>query len=248
METSVQQKFYSLFKEAVKKRTVYNMAVPISGGLDSTLIVKALHDNGDLDQCKFICMGENDYAKQVAERYGIEIHFFEPEIQEGDMEKVIRIMEEPFYSPSVNYYLYKEIHYMNCRVSISGLGADELFGGYDYYGTEHYPRGLFEEIVAKTDQEKRDEDIYFLTYHHLRENDKIGLHWRVEGRYPFLDKAISELNDTGKSLIKSALLEDFPEEFVHRKKEGFSLDQNKDRDYQRKEYLKQLDLWMQIYG
>lgn len=249
METLQQLQFYNRFKEAVKKRTTNNMVVPLSGGLDSTLIVKALYDNGDIDKAKFLYMIDDSsyYAYQVANRYNIKLETFTPLVREKDERKIIEILEEPFYSSSVNYYLYQVISSMGKRVSLSGLGADELFGGYDYYNTESYPRGLFKLIDAKTNEEKKEQDRHFLIHHHLRENEKIGLYWEVEGRYPFLDKEVCKFEDVGKSLIKSALLQDFPDEFVNRKKTGFRIDNNKDREHQKKEYLKQLDIWKDIF-
>lgn len=250
MGTLQQLKFYNRFKEAVKKRTANNMVIPLSGGLDSTLIVKALYDNGDIGKAKFLYMlGEDSYyAYQVASRYNINLETFRPIVRGKDLRKMVEILEEPFYSPSVNYYLYQVINSMKSRISLSGLGADEIFGGYDYYNTESYPRGLFKEVVAKTNQEKKEQDKHFLIHHHLRENEKIGLYWQVEGRYPFLDKEVVKFQDVGKTLIKSALLKDFPESFVNRPKQGFRIDNNKDREHQKKEYLKQLDLWHSIFA
>lgn len=241
------QNFYNDFKEAVKKRTVNNMVVPTSGGLDSTLIVKALSENKDLNKCKFVCLGINDYAMQVAEKYGISINYFEIEEQENDSKLMVEILEEPLYSKSVNFYLYKQINKLGSRVSLSGLGADELFGGYGYYNTINYPRGLFEEIKAETNEEKKEHDLHFLIHHHLRENEKMGLFWEVEGRYPFLDKKVSKYQDVGKTLIKEALITDFNNEFVNRKKTGFRIDNDKSREHQKKEYLKQLQIWKTIF-
>ena len=85
-----------------------------------------------------------------------------------DSSKIIRTLEEPFYSKSISWYLYKSINLLGSRVSLSGLGADELFGGYDYYNTERYPRGLFKEIKAKTNEEKKKHDKHFLIHHHHR--------------------------------------------------------------------------------
>jgi asparagine synthetase B (glutamine-hydrolysing) len=222
METSQSKEFYRLFLDAIVKRMTNRVVVPVSGGLDSTLIVKALFDLGLEKDVRYVTMYGNKYAEMVAERYGISLEVFTPEYKEEDLIKMVEILEEPFYSPSVNFYLYKKISEMGGRVSFSGLGADELFGGYDYYDTPNYPRGLFNEVYALFNHEKKEEDLHFLTHHHLRENEKIGLYWQVEGRYPFLDKYL-DFKDVGKSLIKEILLRDFPDSFVNRKKEGFRI-------------------------
>lgn len=247
MEMSPSSQFYRAFLNAIYKRMTKNIVVPVSGGLDSTLIVKALYDLGLEQDVKYVTMYGNKYADKVAETYGIKLNVFQPEFKEKDLRKMVEILEEPFYSSSVNYYLYEKIHSLGGRVSFSGLGADELFGGYDYYDTDKYPRGLFKEIEAKTNEEKKTQDRHFLINHHLRENEKIGLYWQVEGRYPFLDKDVSKTEDIGKSLIKTILLRDFSDDFVNRKKEGFRIDNNKNREHQKEHYLKQLEIWKDIF-
>lgn len=228
MAMSVTQDYYNTFKDAVRKRLTNRCAVPVSGGLDSTLIAKAIYDMSLIDKCFFLCMYKNEYIERVSETFGIDVHYFEPEITDFEkyLYEIVKIWEEPFYSVSVGYFLYKEIQKFGIRVSISGIGPDELCGGYTYYNTDKYPRGLLKEIVAKTNEEKLEKDYDLLVNHHLRKNDKMGLKFNIEGRYPFLDKYLIKFNDKcfNKKLIKEILFENFDDSFINRPKSGFSMD------------------------
>ena len=116
-------------------------------------------------------------------------------------------------------------------------------GGYDYYNTPDYPRGLFSEIAAKTNEQKRKRDIYLLKYHHLRKADKLGLWFSVEARFPFLDKELRNFRSVGKRVIKDILEPDLGREFVNRPKEGFKF-----REVDRKKmYAMQLKAWENIF-
>lgn len=228
MEISVMQSYYEEFKKSVKLRLTDNCAIPLSGGLDSTLIVKSINDMNLIKSCTFICMNPDSYAREVAKKYNLNVHYFYPNIEdfESYLHEIVSIWEEPFYSISVGYFLYKEINKLGLRVSLSGLGSDELYGGYSYYNTIKYPRGLFKEIVAINNEEKLSNDKNLLINHHLRKNDKMGLEFNVEGRYPFLDKNLMKFNENcfNKKIIKEILLNDFDEPFINRKKTGFSMD------------------------
>lgn len=225
---SLTQKYYDCFKSSVEKRFVpNNCVVPVSGGLDSTLIVKAICDLGLKNSCAFLSYGDNEYIKQVENTYGISSRRFDVKIDnfENYLYEIVEIWEEPYYWVSIGYFLYKEIEKMGIRVSLSGLGPDELCGGYTYYNTDKYPRGIMQEISAKKNSEKLIRDNHLLMFHHLRKNDKLGLRFNVEGRYPFLDKYLQEYNKDcfGKSLIKNILENDLGKKFINRKKDGFKL-------------------------
>ena len=72
----VMQKYYEDFVKAVEKRLTDNCAIPVSGGLDSTLIVKAVVELGQADSCLFLTYGDSPYVKLVEEKYGVSVHRF----------------------------------------------------------------------------------------------------------------------------------------------------------------------------
>ena len=75
------------------------------------------------------------------------------------------------------------IHYITpARVLISGLGADELFGGYARHTTAFNRRGyqgLADELEL---------DFNRLGNRNLGRDDRVISHWGKEVRYPYLDE------------------------------------------------------------
>lgn len=68
------------------------------------------------------------------------------------------------------------------RVLLSGLGADELFGGYGRHGVAYKHRGysgLVEELEL---------DVGRLGRRNLGRDDRVMAHWGREVRFPFLDE------------------------------------------------------------
>ncbi|KAH7257029.1 asparagine synthase-domain-containing protein [Fusarium tricinctum] len=68
------------------------------------------------------------------------------------------------------------------RVLLSGLGADELFGGYGRHGVAHTQRG-YEGVVKELKL-----DVSRLGQRNLGRDDRAMAHWGREVRFPYLDE------------------------------------------------------------
>ena len=74
------------------------------------------------------------------------------------------------------------VYETTARVLISGLGADELFGGYTRHATafkRHGYQGLADELQM---------DLSRLEKRNLGRDDRVISHWGREARYPYLDE------------------------------------------------------------
>lgn len=128
------------FFEAVKRRLISDVPLGafLSGGIDSTAIVAAMHELGSSTIKTFNlgfedqCLDERQYAQHVA-------HHFDTDHQEvtlGESQILSHIREavDALDMPSgdaINTYLIsKYTKEAGLTVALSGLGGDELFGGY----------------------------------------------------------------------------------------------------------------------
>ena len=77
-----------------------------------------------------------------------------------------------------------EPYQTTARVLLSGLGADELFGGYQRHNTAYSRRGypgLIDELKL---------DVSRLGKRNLGRDDRAMAHWGREVRFPFLDERL----------------------------------------------------------
>lgn len=131
---------------AVKNRVEghANVALSLSGGLDSTIIAVVLSELGVSYKTYSAIWSDSDktryntdaiVAKNIARKLGVEnlqIQMIGSKNLQPEVDKFVRVMEEPNNNPSgiSMLKLYEEISKNDSRLVITGDGADELFGGY----------------------------------------------------------------------------------------------------------------------
>ena len=124
----------------------------LSGGVDSSAVVAAMarhssrpirtyaigFEGGAAEQL----YNELPYARQVAQIFGTEHHeiVVKPDVV-GLLPKLVWHMDEPLAdSAFITTYLVSEFARRDVKVILSGVGGDELFGGYRRYLGGHYAR------------------------------------------------------------------------------------------------------------
>lgn len=135
-----------VISESVSAHLVADVPVSsfLSGGLDSSIVTVLAHRaNPDIDAYTITFRPQDQrleampddavYARKVAARYGIELHEIEisPDIV-GLLPRVVDMLDEPIGDPAaINTLLMCEAaRERGVKVVLSGMGADELFGGY----------------------------------------------------------------------------------------------------------------------
>ena len=151
--------FQQLLTESTIKRTISDvpLATFLSGGIDSTSIVKKLYelehptntfsvvlDNEKYNEKKFIDKVLNTYTTNHDE---VKI---DSEISDEIISKSIKSLDEPYSDPSIvpSYYL-SELISRKYKVAISGDGGDELLGGYSRIKNHKQKKGFIKNLISK---------------------------------------------------------------------------------------------------
>ena len=153
------ERFFEILTESIEIRT--NADVPVasflSGGIDSTSIIKNLYDNNKnvnsfSVRFKDPKYDESNWSRMVAEKYKTNHKevFFSSEINENIIHNSLSSLDEPYYDPSVvpSYVLSKEISNYY-KVAISGDGGDELLGGYKRTMDSLKSKSFINNIISK---------------------------------------------------------------------------------------------------
>ena len=136
----------SVVRESVEAHLVADVPVStfLSGGLDSSIVtVLAKQANPAIDAYTITFRPQDrrleampddaSYARLLASRFGIDLHEIEisPDIVDL-LPRIVSALDEPIGDPAaINTFLICEAaRQAGVKVLLSGMGADELFGGY----------------------------------------------------------------------------------------------------------------------
>jgi asparagine synthase (glutamine-hydrolysing) len=132
-----------VLRRSVRRRLMSDvpLGTMCSGGLDSSLITAIAAEEGTVHAFNARIVDQPDYdegrfAEAVAERTGVELHTVEMDAERwrSELVGVVRHIEYPLtHESSVPMAAIAELaHSRGVKVLLSGEGADELFGGYDW--------------------------------------------------------------------------------------------------------------------
>ena len=133
-----------MFSETIEQHALSDVELGcfLSGGIDSTIVAGKMNDA--LGSLKTVSIGfdetsfnETDLAKTTAER--LATHHFEHIVTKQDflteLPNVICAMDQPSGDGINTYFVSQHARSIGITVACSGLGADEIFGGYRGFET-----------------------------------------------------------------------------------------------------------------
>ena len=152
--------FFNIFSESISIRTTADVPVAnfLSGGIDSTSIVKNMADNDMKVNSFSIYLQENKYdeskyAKEVVQKYNLnhKSTTISSEVSINEINQALNSLDEPYSDPSVvpSFILSNQIS-KYYKVAISGDGGDELLGGYERTVKSIKKTGFFSNLFSKT--------------------------------------------------------------------------------------------------
>lgn len=145
-ENGIREKIHDVLSDCIHQHLVSDVPVGtfLSGGVDSGVITSFAADFLK-NQLKTMTLGFEEFrnssddelplARETAKTYGATHHEYVLSLSEfnRDLPDVFQAMDQPTIDGVNTYFISKAATQMGFKVSLSGLGADELFGGYPLF-------------------------------------------------------------------------------------------------------------------
>lgn len=176
---------------AVEKRMIADNEVPVgvslSGGLDSSLVAAiARQGRTQLDTFVVGITGGEDipHSESVAKFLGTNHHIYQYTLEEmiAALPEVIYHLESfdaPLIRSAIPNYFLAKLAAEHVKVILTGEGADEIFGGYEYLHGLNNSEIFQRELVTITNG---------LHNTNLQRADRMSMAHGLEARVPFLDQ------------------------------------------------------------
>jgi asparagine synthase (glutamine-hydrolysing) len=142
-DSRIEDSLKTTLKESVNLRQVSDVTLGafLSGGIDSSAVVSLMNQETDSPVETLAVVfkepeyDESVYSKQVADKMGTQHHTLE--LDESDLVNAlpdaIFAMDQPTVDGINTFLIAKCARKSNWKVALSGIGGDELFGGYDSF-------------------------------------------------------------------------------------------------------------------
>nr|WP_321463595.1 N-acetylglutaminylglutamine amidotransferase [uncultured Cohaesibacter sp.] len=213
-------------RTSVKRRMVCDVPVGVllSGGVDSSLIVGLLAEQGQSGLATYSIGFEDannekgnefEYSDLIAKHYGTnhhKIHIPSVEMMEN-LPGAIKAMSEPMVSyDNIGFYLLSREVSKTIKVVQSGQGADEVFGGYHWYpplqqtanAVETYAASFFDRDHGRLAQHlsadylaDQDASLAFVTEHFARSgaSDPVDKALRLDTNVMLVDDPVKRVDN-----------------------------------------------------
>lgn len=213
-------------RKSVRRRMVCDVPVGVllSGGVDSSLIVGLLAEQGQEGLATYSIGFEDannekgnefEYSDLIANHYGTnhhKIHIPSAEMMEN-LPHAIKAMSEPMVSyDNIGFYLLSREVSKTIKVVQSGQGADEVFGGYHWYKPlQSAPNPIESYALAFFDRDQkrmarhlnpdyladRNESLAFLAEHFCRPgaSDPVDKALRLDTNVMLVDDPVKRVDN-----------------------------------------------------
>ena len=136
----IQQQVRTAIEESIRCRRVSDVPLGafLSGGIDSSVVVGTLASISD-DPVTTLTIGfaekefdESEYSQEIADRFKTHHHVLRLDEEQllQALPSSLSAMDQPTIDGINTYLISRSAHEAGLKVALSGLGGDELFGGY----------------------------------------------------------------------------------------------------------------------